>query len=56
LWKNSKTQEIRKVERANKGLLQVPWERGWIDEGQLEKYTMDTATNNDGKVLEVGFL
>jgi hypothetical protein len=32
--------------------LQVLWERGWIDEGQLEKYTMDPATGNESKVLE----
>jgi hypothetical protein len=35
-----------------KGLLQVLWERGWIDEGQLERYTIDIADDNDGKVLE----
>ena len=35
-----------------KGLLQVLWERGWIDEGNLEKYTMDPATDADGEVLD----
>jgi hypothetical protein len=36
-----------------KGLLQVLWERGWIDEAQLDKYTMDVATDgNHGEVLE----
>ena len=35
-----------------KGLLQVLWERGWIDEGQLEKYTIEPATDDDGEVLE----
>jgi hypothetical protein len=32
--------------------LQVLWERGWINEGQLEKCTMDPATDDDGEVLE----
>ncbi len=35
-----------------KGLLQVLWERGWIDVGQLERYTIDIAEDNNGKVLE----
>ncbi|KAI2499926.1 hypothetical protein MHU86_14547 [Fragilaria crotonensis] len=35
-----------------KGLLQVLWERGWIDEGQLERYTIDVAKDSDGEVLE----
>ena len=32
--------------------MQVLWERGWIDEGNLEKYTMDPAADADGVVLE----
>jgi hypothetical protein len=35
-----------------KGLLQVLCERGWIDEGQLEKYTMEPAMDDNGAVLE----
>ena len=35
-----------------KGLLQVLWERGWIDEGQFEKYTLEPATDDDGEMLE----
>ena len=35
-----------------KGLLQVLRERGWIDEGQLQKCTMIPATNDDGQVLD----
>jgi hypothetical protein len=35
-----------------KGLLQVLWERGWIDESQIEKYTMDLSKDDDGEVLE----
>ncbi|KAI2505382.1 hypothetical protein MHU86_9088 [Fragilaria crotonensis] len=35
-----------------KGLLQVLWERGWIDEAQHDKYTMDVATDGDGEALE----
>jgi hypothetical protein len=30
-----------------KGLLQVLGERGWIDEAQLDRYTMDIATDGD---------
>ena len=32
--------------------MQVLWERGWIDEAYLDKYTMDLATDDDGEVLE----
>ena len=32
--------------------MQVLWERGWIDEGNLEKYTMDPAADADGEILE----
>ncbi len=35
-----------------KGLLQVLWEGGWIDEAQHHKYTMDVATDGNGEVLE----
>jgi hypothetical protein len=28
------------------------WERGWVDEGQLQKYTMAPATDDDGNVLD----
>jgi hypothetical protein len=24
-----------------KGILQIPWERGWIDESNMNQYTMD---------------
>jgi hypothetical protein len=37
----------------SKGLLQVLWEqRGWTDEAQHDKYTMDDATDGNGEVLE----
>jgi hypothetical protein len=39
-------------EGRQKGLLQVLWERGWIDEAQLDKYTIDAVTDGDGEVLE----
>ncbi|KAI2496106.1 hypothetical protein MHU86_18383 [Fragilaria crotonensis] len=35
-----------------KGLLQVLWERGWINEAQHDKCTMDVATDGDGEALE----
>jgi hypothetical protein len=35
-----------------KGLLQVLWERGWIDEQQIDKYTVDIAKDNDGQVVD----
>ncbi len=35
-----------------KGLLQVLWERGWIDKGHIEKYSIDLVKDNDGAVLE----
>jgi hypothetical protein len=50
--KIEKTRDKKGWEGQPKGLLQVLWERGWIDEGQLEKYTMDPATDDDGEVLE----
>jgi hypothetical protein len=28
------------------------WERGWIDKAQLDRYTMNAATDDDGEVLE----
>jgi hypothetical protein len=51
----TKTVRIREKkgwEGRAKGLLQVLWERGWIDEAQLDKYTMDAATDGDGEILE----
>jgi hypothetical protein len=50
--KLKKTRSKKGWEGQPKGLLQVLWERGWIDKGQLEKYTMDPATDDDGEVLE----
>ena len=35
-----------------KGLLQVLWERGWIDTNQIDKYTMDIPKDDDGGVVE----
>jgi hypothetical protein len=49
--KIEKTRDKKGSEGQPKCLLQVLWERGWIDEGQLEKYTMDPATDDDGEVL-----
>ncbi|KAI2492116.1 hypothetical protein MHU86_22452 [Fragilaria crotonensis] len=50
--KTMRTREKKGWEGQPKGLLQVLWERGWIDEGQLERYTMDPTTDDDGEVLE----
>lgn len=50
-----------KVERTNekkgwigqpKGLLQVLWERGWINEANLDKYTMEIAKDDNGDNLQ----
>ena len=35
-----------------KGLLQVLWERGWIDGSNFEKYKMDLEKDDDGEVVE----
>jgi hypothetical protein len=35
-----------------KGLLQVLWERGWIDTHQIDKYTLDIPKDDDGGVVE----
>jgi hypothetical protein len=50
--KIEKTRDKRGWEGHPKGLSQALWVRGWIDEGQLEKYTMDPATDDDGDVME----
>ena len=47
-----RTREKKGWEGRPKGLLQVLWERGWIDEAQLDKYTVDVATDGDGEALE----
>ncbi|KAI2498015.1 hypothetical protein MHU86_16452 [Fragilaria crotonensis] len=47
-----RTREKKGWQGQPKGLLQVLWERGWIDEGQIDKYTMDLAKDEDGNVLE----
>jgi hypothetical protein len=47
-----RTREKKGWEGQLKGLLQVLWDRGWIDEGQLQKYTMVPATDDDGQVLD----
>ena len=49
---NIETKMVRSREKKGqegrpKGLLQVLWERGWIDEAQLDKYKIDVAP--DGK-------
>jgi hypothetical protein len=50
--KIQKTRVKKGWEGQPKGLLQVLWERGWINEGQLEKYTMEPAMDDDAEVLE----
>ena len=55
--KNLETRVERSRERKGwvgqpKGLLQVLWEQGWINEGQLERYTIDEAKDSNGEVLE----
>ena len=46
------TRERKGWQGQPKGLLQVLWERGWIDTGNLDKYTMSPASDADGEVLE----
>jgi hypothetical protein len=51
---DTKTERVREKkgwEGQPKGLLQVLWERGWIDVSQLEKYTIDPAKDEDGNIL-----
>lgn len=43
---------IKGWENEPKGLLQVLWERGWIDETKLEWYTMNGPVDEDGNVDE----
>jgi hypothetical protein len=45
-----KTRERKDWQGQAKGLLQVLLERGWIDEGIIERYMMDPA-NNANEVL-----
>jgi hypothetical protein len=47
-----RTREKRGWEGRPKGLFQNLWGRGWIDEAQRDKYTMDVAADGDGEVLE----
>jgi hypothetical protein len=32
--------------------MKVLWEQGWINEGHIEKCTLDVATDNDGEIVE----
>ena len=55
--KNVETKKVRVTEKKGwegraKGLLQVLWERGWIDVSQLDRYTIEAATDENGQVLE----
>jgi hypothetical protein len=50
--KTERTREKKGWQGQPKGLLQVLWERGWVDEGQIDKYTVDLAKDDDGEVLE----
>jgi hypothetical protein len=55
--KNIETTKVRVTEKKGwegraKGLLQVLWERGWIDVSQLDRYSMEPATDENGQVLE----
>jgi hypothetical protein len=54
--KITKTREKKGWEGQPKGLLQVLWERGWIDHDHYDRYTMDPAKNEDGEVLDSKFL
>jgi hypothetical protein len=47
-----RSREKKGYEGRPKGLLQLLWERGWIDKAQRNKYKMDVATDGNGKVLE----
>ncbi|KAI2497596.1 hypothetical protein MHU86_16902 [Fragilaria crotonensis] len=48
--KTNTTREKKGWQGQAKGLLQVLWERGWIDEGNLEKYSMDPATKGANRI------
>ena len=50
--KKEVTREKKGWDGQPKGLLQVLWERGWIDDGKLDKYTMDPSTDADGEIIE----
>jgi hypothetical protein len=55
--KSVETKKVRVTEKKGwegraKGLLQVLWERGWIDVSQLDRYTIEAATDENGQVLE----
>jgi hypothetical protein len=47
-----KTREKKGWQGQAKGLLQVLWERGWIDVANLDRYTMEPATDANGEVLD----
>jgi hypothetical protein len=47
-----RTREKKSLEGMPIVLLHVLWKRGWIDEAQLDKYTIEVATDGDGKVLD----
>jgi hypothetical protein len=53
-WNNNIHPKIRKKKKQERlgGSTKRSFARGWIEEGQLEKYSMDLSMDNDGKVLE----
>jgi hypothetical protein len=53
IWKQeSNARDKKGWIRQPKGLLQVLWERGWIDEQQADEYTVNVAKDNDGQVVD----
>jgi hypothetical protein len=38
--------------KKGKGLLQVLWERGWIDESKIGEYQVSRAEGDDGNIIE----
>jgi hypothetical protein len=55
--KNIETQVVQIREKKGwegkqKGLLHTLWERGWIDESNLDKYTMEISKDENGDNIE----
>ena len=50
--KTTRRREKKGLQGQSKGTLQVLWERSWIDKVNLEKYTIEPATNAKSEVLK----
>jgi hypothetical protein len=56
IYMKRKEQILRGWEGQPKGLLQALWERGIIDEQQLEKYTLDGRRNPITGVVDLQYV